>query len=160
VGHPKDTGRTGIGMRKHGDKVKAPLASKSERGDWIADLRGPIKEVVMKITFKDGYPPHIPGCHGVMEELWDLDEINGRHTMGPVPAALWPRDMQMLRRCCHMLKTARGHVDYRSESVREALWASSDFLVSLLPPVSGSNPYTKKDLSKALRRWSEVELRK
>lgn len=175
--------KTGIGLKKkvHEEncickacvKPKSPWKSKmwnnkklksSDRQKWIDSLRIPLKLTVMRITFSFGIPEHINGCVGVAKAgeerlgalayTWDLDEIDGRHTMGPVPGALWPRDMQVLRRCCHMLKTARGHVDYRSKEVRQALWESSDLLVSLLPPVSGSNPYTKKDLSKAIRRWA------
>lgn len=140
------------------------LKKRSDRQQWINSLRIPIKLTIMRIYQSKGMPGHINGCVGVVQageqrlghlaDTWDLDEISGRHTMGPIPAALWPKDMQLLRRCCHMLKTARGHVDYRSKEIREALWESSDLLVSLLPPVSGSNPYTKKDLSKAIRRWS------
>lgn len=168
--------RTGIGGRKVGatnkphpiecicrgcNKPKSPwkehpyrkMRPKSDKQAWIDSLRIPVKLTVMRITLSFGRPGHIEGCTGD-SEIWDLDEISGRHTMGAVPAALWPRDMQILRRCCHMLKTARGHVDYRSEQVRQALWQSSDLMVSLLPQRSGLNPYTKKDLSKAIRVWA------
>ncbi len=140
------------------NKVK----KKSDRQHWIDTLRIPLKLAIMRIYQAKGWPDHINGCVGVakvgearlgaLATTWDLDEISGRHTMGPIPAALWPKDHQLLRRCCHMLKTARGHVDYRPKEIKDALWELSDLLVSLLPPVSGSNPYTKKDLSKAIRR--------
>jgi hypothetical protein len=142
---------------------------RSKRQKWIDTLRIPIKLAFRRIYAKLGPIPHVPGCVCLIPNpdfpeipitslIWDLDEINGRHTMGPIPGALWVRDMQLIRRCCHEVKTNAGHVDYRPEKIREAIWESSDLLVSLLPPIGGSNPYRKEDLSKAIREWARFVL--
>lgn len=137
-------------------KPRTPLKKQSKRTKWIESLRPSIRIALHRIYNALGYPPHLSSCTQPFPQykIWDLDEWRGRHTMGAIPATLDPREIQLIRRCCHEVKTDAGHFDYRTEKIKKALWESHDLLVNLLPQRSGSNPYVKEDLSKAIREWA------
>ncbi len=138
MGHPKITSKMGIGQSKRNrptfdpsiplslhkpwEKPKNdPIQRVGDRQKWINGLRAVLKPVVLKIYEVNGGIGHIPGCQAPshLAETVDLDEIKGRHLpgSGPLPGALDPENFQALRRCCHMRKTAQGHVDYRTRGV-------------------------------------------
>ena len=145
--------KTGIGMRKDRSKPRNRMAKVSKNQKFINSLRISLKIAILRIYGAVGFPPHVPGCPASSLNVtnWDLDEIEGRHTGGSIPGTLDPANQQLLRRCCHSVKTDKGHVDYRTEKIKAELNFFHTLILNTLPMKSGENPYSKDDLDKAIR---------
>ena len=107
-----------------------------------------------------GGPLVLPTCARCGRRLprpyLDLDEVDGRHTGGLVPGAIWPPNQQLLCRGCHNTKPTEegGHVNYcerHQPQVHQRLVAFGAEIKRNLPDYPGQMKPDLQALGAAIR---------